>query len=46
MADKRLLGAQGDQIGRIFAQCVIVTFGQFMKITEIGLIFGATFCHG
>jgi hypothetical protein len=26
---------QGDQIGRIFAEWVIVYFGKFLKITEV-----------
>jgi hypothetical protein len=30
---------QGDQIGAIFAQMVIVYFGQFLEITEIRTTF-------
>jgi ABC-type phosphate transport system ATPase subunit len=35
-----LVSDQGDQIGRIFAQCAFVYFGQFLEITEEEQILG------
>jgi hypothetical protein len=34
---------QGDQIGRIFAHCMIVYLGSFLKITGVAQIFGTLF---
>jgi hypothetical protein len=33
---------QGDQIGRIFTQCVIISFGQLLENYESGPHFWAT----